>query len=73
MLAPVLPFGMTRLWSWLGMENSLFHGAWDEAGRDIPAGRPLGQPEILYPRLDPDKVQAEIDRLERLVETPDEG
>jgi methionyl-tRNA synthetase len=72
MLAPVLPFGMTRLWSWLGMETALFHGSWDEALRDVPAGRPLGDTEILYPRLEPEKVQAEIDRLARLVETIDE-
>ncbi len=72
MLAPVVPFGMTKLWSWLGMETALFHGSWDEAGRDIPAGRPLGKPEILFPRLDPDVVQSEMDRLNRLVETLDD-
>jgi methionyl-tRNA synthetase len=67
MLAPVVPFAMTRLWGWLGMETALFHGAWAEAARDVPAGRKLGQPEILFPRLDPELVQAEIDRLQRLV------
>jgi methionyl-tRNA synthetase len=72
MLAPVVPFAMTELWTWLGMETALFHGSWEEAGRDIPAGRPLGEPRILFPRLDPEKVQAEIDRLNQLVETTDE-
>ena len=67
MLAPVVPFGMTKLWSWLGMETALFHGSWEEAGRDVPSGRPLGKPEILFPRLEPELVQAEIDRLNRLV------
>ncbi len=68
MLAPVVPFAMTKLWGWLGMETALFHGAWDEAGRDVPAGRPLSQPEILFPRLDPALVQGEIDRLAKLVQ-----
>jgi methionyl-tRNA synthetase len=68
MLAPVVPFAMTRLWRWLGMETALFHGSWAEAGRDVPGGRPLGQPEILFPRLDPDLVRAEADRLAKLVQ-----
>jgi hypothetical protein len=50
------------------MEPPLFFGAWDEGIRDIPAGRSLGEPEILYPRLEPELVQAEIDRLQALVD-----
>jgi methionyl-tRNA synthetase len=67
MLAPVVPFAMTKLWCWLGMETSLFHGAWEEAEREVPAGRKLGVPEILFPRLDGELVQAEVERLARLV------
>jgi len=67
MLAPVTPFGMAKLWGWLGMQGDLFAGGWEEALRDIPAGRPVGKPEILFPRLDPDLVQAEIDRLQALI------
>lgn len=67
MLAPVVPFAMTKLWRWLGMETALFHGAWLEAERPLPAGRRLGEPEILFPRLDADLVQAEIARLQKLV------
>jgi methionyl-tRNA synthetase len=68
MLAPVVPFAMTRLWRWLGMETALFHGAWDEGEREVPAGRRLGEPEILFPRLDAEVVRAEAERLARLVE-----
>ena len=68
MLAPVCPFGMTKLWCWLGMENSLFHGGWDEGIRPLPAGRPLETPEILYPRLDPEMIEAEVARLRELVD-----
>lgn len=71
MLAPICPFGMEKLWSWLGMETALFHGAWEEGLRDIPSGRQLGKPEILFPRLDPDLVKEEIARLQRLVDDPD--
>jgi methionyl-tRNA synthetase len=71
MLAPICPFGMTRLWSCLGMETPLFFGGWEEGVRDIEAGRPLGQPEILYPRLEPETVEAEVARLRELLEPGD--
>ncbi len=35
---------------------------------DLPAGRQLGVPEILFPRLEPETIQGEIDRLKALVE-----
>jgi len=68
MLAPICPASMEKLWRWLGMETPLFFGAWDEGLRDLPAGRALGQPEILFPRLEPELIQAEVERLEKLLE-----
>ena len=68
MLAPVVPFAMDKLWQWLGMESDLWNGGWTEGTRDIPGGRPLGQPEILFPRLDDEVIQPEIDRLNRMLE-----
>jgi len=67
MLAPVVPFGMEKLWSWLGMETDLWQGGWTEGLQEIPGGRVLGEPEILYPRLDDDIIQPEIERLRGLV------
>ena len=68
MLAPVVPFGMQKLWSWLGMETDLWRGGWEEGRREIPSGRQLGTPEILFPRLEQEQIQAEIDRLQGLLE-----
>jgi len=68
MLAPVVPFSMEKLWSWLGMETDLWHGGWAEGTRDIPPGRSLGTPEILFPRLDDELIQPEIERLNRMLE-----
>ncbi len=68
MLAPVVPFGMEKLWSWLGMETDLWNGGWQEGQREIPAGRVLGKPEILFPRLEQEQIQAEIDRLRGMLE-----
>jgi hypothetical protein len=63
-----VPFGMEKLWSWLGMESDLWQGGWAEGIRDIPGGRPLGTPEILFPRLDDELIQPEIERLGRMLE-----
>jgi methionyl-tRNA synthetase len=68
MLAPVVPFGMEKLWRWFGMETDLWQGGWEEGQVDLPAGRSLGKPEILFPRLEEDQIQAEIDRLNRMLE-----
>jgi len=67
MLAPIVPFGMEKVWAWLGIEGGLWEGGWDASLADIPAGRQLGKPEILFPRLDPDLIQAEVDRLNTLL------
>jgi len=68
MLAPVTPFAMTKLWGWLGMESDLWHGGWQEGTLPIPSGRILGQPEILFPRIEDQAVQIEIERLEKLLD-----
>ncbi len=48
MLAPVCPFGMEKLWNWLGMETPLFYGGWGEGGGGIPRDPAPGQPGILF-------------------------
>ncbi len=68
MLAPVVPFGMEKLWSWLGMETDLWQGGWAEGQQNIPTGRPLGKPEILFPRFDDEMIQPEIERLQGMVD-----
>ena len=68
MLAPVTPFAMEKLWSWLGMETDLWQGGWEEGRRPIPAGRDLGAPEILFPRLEEEQIAAEVERLRKLLE-----
>ncbi len=66
MLAPVVPFAMAKVWSWLGMEEDLERSGWEEALRDLPAGRELGRPEVLFPRLEEADIADEIARLKEL-------
>jgi len=68
MLAPVIPFAMEKVWRWLGLESDLWRGGWAEGTRPLPVGRVLGKPEILFPRLDDELIQAEVERLAKLVE-----
>ncbi len=68
MLAPVVPFGMEKLWSWLGMSSDLWAGGWEEGLQPIEAGRQLGKQEILYPRFEKETIQVEIDRLQEMLD-----
>lgn len=68
MLAPVVPFAMQKLWSWLGMPGDLWREGWAAGRLPIEAGRPLGTPEILFPRIEQEQIQAESERLRRLLD-----
>ncbi len=68
MLAPVVPHAAEKAWGWLGLETDLWRGAWDERARPVPAGRPLGRPEILFPRIEASEIAPEVERLRRLME-----
>jgi methionyl-tRNA synthetase len=63
MLAPIVPAAAEKVWGWLGMESDLWRGGWQEGLRPIPAGRPLGPPEILFPRIEPQTIAEEQARL----------
>ena len=66
MLAPIAPFAAQRVWGWLGMESDLARGGWAEGTRPLPAGRAIGKPEILFPRLEDEQIAPEIERLRNL-------
>jgi methionyl-tRNA synthetase len=66
MLSPVVPFAARKVWGWLGMTSDLERGGWAEGTRPIPAGRQLGRPEILFPRIEDEQIALEIGRLRKL-------
>ena len=63
---PFLPFMSAKLRSMLGMGQI----SWQELGsRDlVTAGNPLGQPELLFEKIDDETVQKQLDRLARIKE-----
>lgn len=63
---PFLPFMAARLSKMLGL-NEL---KWDDLGRAdiVAAGSTLGQPELLFEKIEDDAIQAQLDRLARIKE-----
>ena len=61
---PFLPFMAGKLLAMLGQGKI----TWDMAGREdlVEAGRRLGQPELLFEKIEDDAIQAQLDRLERI-------
>jgi len=45
----------------------LWKGGWAETQRAIPAGRQLGTPEILFPRIEDEVIAREVARLQKLI------
>lgn len=54
LFAPYLPFAATKVQRILGIEDGAL--PWDAFLDEIPAGRKLGKPEILFTKLDPEAV-----------------
>lgn len=68
MMAPIVPFAARKVWDWLGMEGDLFDGGWDEGLRPLLPGRAVASPQILFPRIEDDRIAPEIARLRSLTE-----
>lgn len=63
-MEPFMPFMSARLAAILGMKKL----EWKEIGSDkaIAAGTELGQPELLFEKIDDDAIKAQTDRLEAI-------
>jgi len=62
---PFLPDAAERLARSLGAAApEIGPGSWDSAGEgDLPAGAQLGEPEVLFPKLDDDEFAAKVERV----------
>ena len=63
-MEPFMPFMSARLAAMLGGVKL----SWDAIGSDtaVPAGTMLGQPELLFEKIDDEAIQAQTDRLEAI-------
>jgi methionyl-tRNA synthetase len=57
LMAPFLPFSADKCLKMLNLDASAL--AWDQATRELPDAHPLGQPVILFQKLDPGTLFAE--------------
>ncbi len=67
LLAPVMPESAARIWRQLGLAGSpqdveLGSLAWGQ----LPAGHPIGEPEMVFPRIEASKAIAEMKELEQV-------
>ncbi len=58
--APFLPFTSEKIWKFLGNEDSVFDHDWNYAIKNLPAGRKLQKPEVLF-----QKIKREEERYEK--------
>jgi len=58
-MAPFLPFSAAKCSAMLGLTDELL--PWFEATRELPAGRELGQPQILFEKLDAEELFSNAD------------
>ncbi len=58
--APFLPFTSEKIWKFLGNEDSVMEHEWNHAIKNLPAGRKLQRPEVLF-----QKIKREEERYEK--------
>ncbi len=77
--APFLPFTAEKLWKYLGNEDSVFEHSWYEAIKNLPVGRKMEKPQVLYKKIEREEERYEkwdlmdvrVARVEKVEEHPD--
>ncbi|MCY3556720.1 MAG: methionine--tRNA ligase [Gemmatimonadetes bacterium] len=65
-MSPILPFSAERLWKMTGLEGRVDEQNWDEITIDASlSGRPIGEIEILFQKIEDEAIDAQIARLGR--------
>ncbi|MFQ5708520.1 MAG: methionine--tRNA ligase [bacterium] len=63
LMAPFLPFSAEKLWSLLQLPGNVHAQKWSEAGNsNVAAGHALGNPEILFSKIEDEAIAAEIQK-----------
>ncbi|MYH18806.1 MAG: methionine--tRNA ligase [Gemmatimonadetes bacterium] len=73
-MSPILPFSAERLWKMAGLEGRVDEQLWDEIEIDASlSGRPIGEIEILFHKIEDNTIDAQIARLGRSDDRKDDG
>ncbi len=66
--APFIPFSSEKLWQILNLSGSVHQENWDDAGKiEIPSGYKIGELQILFPKIEDEQIQPEIDKLQKIL------
>ena len=76
LMSPVLPFSADKLWRMLALEGKLEEaglkvrrGVWEGAGElAVPAGHRIGEPEILFTKIEDEAIDRQIAKLESIAQ-----
>ncbi len=61
--AIILPESMEKLWDALNIPGNLESEGWPSKERRLPAGHPVGKPEILFQKIEDETIAAQVERL----------
>ena len=65
--APFLPFMAKKLWKMMKLDGNIHAQSWDEVGLvEVPAGHKIGKIKILFPKIEDEQIQPEVDRLQTI-------
>jgi methionyl-tRNA synthetase len=61
---PVLPFSARKIWKMLNLNDDIVKSGWDSAYQlSLKPGHQLGEPEILFRKIEDSEIQEEIKKL----------
>jgi methionyl-tRNA synthetase len=64
LMHPFMPFSAEKLWNMLNLRGTIEQESWEEAGMPtLEPGHPLNEPEILFPKIEDEVIDAEIAKL----------
>ncbi len=67
---PILPFSTPKIWNMLGLDGDIGPRSWDDAGTIAVAdGHRLGEPEVLFKKIDDDIIDQQEQKLGEIWET----
>ncbi len=66
LMEPILPFSAQKVWQMLGHKDDIHEHAWKEASElALPVDQTFGDIDILYRKIEDEKIESEILRLQK--------
>lgn len=67
LMEPFLPFSAEILWKMLNLNSDVHQQSWDSIGmEELSVGHEIGKLKILFPKIEDDVINSEIERLRKI-------